>query len=85
MPIVYFSAFQFLAFPTNICLKKWRTNSSVCYGKKILIKLTPVRKRVNIHLGHRLCDNVTLKHLPNVKAFFPGRDTKAFATMVQKR
>ena len=73
-------------FPTNISLKKWRTNSSVCYGKKILIKLTPVRKRVfNIHFGHPLCDNVTLKHLPCVKAFFPGRDTKAFATMVQER
>ena len=30
----------------------------------------------NIQFGHPLCDNVTLKHLPSVKAFFPGRDTK---------
>ena len=83
--IVYFSAFQFLAFPTNISLKMWRTNSSLCCGEKDLNKVDAHRKRVNIHLGHPLCDNVTWKPLPNVKAFFPGRDTKAFATMVQKR
>ena len=50
------------------------------------MKLKPIKEMVfNIQFGHPLCDNLTLKHLPSVKDFFPGRDTKAFATMAQQR
>ena len=73
-------------FPTNICLKSGGQIPHFATGKRILIELTPVRKRVfNIHFGHPLCHNVTLKHLPSVKTFFPGGDTEAFSTMAQQR
>ena len=49
--IVYFSAFQFLAFPPNICLKMWRTNSALCCGKKDLNKVDAHEKKGQHTLG----------------------------------
>ena len=70
--------------------KKWRTNSWLCYGKKDLNKFDAREKKGFLTytldtLYGPLCDNVTLKRLPSVKAFFPGGDTEAFSTMAQQR
>ena len=65
-------------------------NSSLCYGKKDLHEVEAHEKNsknsfqlFNIQFGHPLHDNVTLKHLPRVKIFCPGRDTKALLKRLQ--
>ena len=74
--------------------KKWRTEiPHFATGKRTFMKLKPMRKIVkiafnfsnlfNIQFGRPLHDNVTLKHLPRVKIFCPGRDTKALLKRLQ--